>query len=101
MAWASILTHVGALTGGFAASAWILRRGSDALLRLTAGLVAIFAPDKRSRADRALDVLRTLRSTNSGESSRHADQEPDRGRTDTGQIQQESTATSPSNTDLI
>lgn len=101
MAWPSILAHVGALTGGVAASAWILRRSSDALLRLTAGLVAIFAPDKRSRADRALDVLRTVRSTNSDESSRRTDQELDRGKTDTCPVQQKTTATLPTGIDLM
>jgi hypothetical protein len=39
----------------------ILRYGPEALLRLAAGLVAIVTKDKRSRADRALDVLRALR----------------------------------------
>lgn len=39
-----------------------LRYGSDALLRLVAGITAIAAGDtKRSRAERALDVLRALR----------------------------------------
>jgi hypothetical protein len=39
----------------------ILRYGPDAALRLVAGLTAILARDKRSRAKRALDVLRALR----------------------------------------
>ena len=40
----------------------VLRYGSDALLRLAAGITAIVAKDgKRSRAERALDVLRALR----------------------------------------
>jgi SRSO17 transposase len=38
----------------------LLRRTSDQLLRLIAGLVAIFARDKRSRAARAIDVLRAI-----------------------------------------
>jgi hypothetical protein len=39
-----------------------LRYGSDAVLRLVAGITAIAArDDKRTRAQRALDVLRALR----------------------------------------
>jgi hypothetical protein len=60
MAFAALLTHVTALTGGVAASLWVLRRSSDTLLRFIAAMVAILASDKRSRADRALEVLRTL-----------------------------------------
>jgi hypothetical protein len=58
-----------------------------------AGLIAIFAPDKRSRADRALEVLRTLRNTIPGELLRGADQKPDDG------VQQQSAATGPTDTD--
>jgi hypothetical protein len=38
-----------------------LRYGSDAVLRLVAGITAIAAKDNRTRAERALDVLRLLR----------------------------------------
>jgi len=37
------------------------RYGSEAFLRLLAGITAIVARDERSRAERALDVLITLR----------------------------------------
>jgi hypothetical protein len=40
----------------------VLRYGSDAVLRLVAGITAIAANDeKRTRAQRALDVLQALR----------------------------------------
>jgi hypothetical protein len=39
----------------------VLRYGSDAVLRLVAGITAIAARDERTRAQRALEVLRTLR----------------------------------------
>jgi hypothetical protein len=55
--WLNLTTHVAALTGGAAVGCWTLRRRSDALLRLVAGLVAILGRDQRSRAERALDVL--------------------------------------------
>lgn len=45
-----------ALTAGV-----LLRYGPDALLRLVAGVTAIVAKDDRSRAQRALDVLKLLR----------------------------------------
>jgi hypothetical protein len=39
----------------------VVRYGSDAVLRLVAGITAIVAKDeKRTRAQRALDVLRAL-----------------------------------------
>ena len=60
MAFAALLTHVAALAGGVAASLWVIRRGGDTLLRFVVAMVAILASDKRSRADRALEVLRTL-----------------------------------------
>ena len=47
-----------------------LRYGSDAVLRLVAGITAILAKDK-ARAERALKVLRALR--------RGSDQPPDTG----------------------
>jgi hypothetical protein len=56
--WFNLVTHVAPLAGGAVAGTWTLRRSSDAVLRLVAGIVAILAHDKRSRADRALDVLR-------------------------------------------
>jgi hypothetical protein len=95
MAWPSVLTHVGALTGGGTAGFWILRRGSDAVLRLTAGLVAIFATDKRSSADRALEIVRLLRSTDFREASRRADQEPD------DRVKQRAAATVSTGNDLL
>jgi hypothetical protein len=39
----------------------ILRYGSDAVLRLVAGITAIVAKDERPRAQRALEVLRLVR----------------------------------------
>ncbi len=39
----------------------VLRYGPDAVLRLVAGFTAFVAKDKRTRAQRALDVLRLLR----------------------------------------
>jgi hypothetical protein len=61
MPWLNLTTHVAAITGGVAAGSWALRRSTDAVLRLTAGLVAILARDKRPRADRALEVLQAVR----------------------------------------
>jgi uncharacterized membrane protein YfcA len=58
--WPTVLTHAAAATGGVALGSWLLRRSSDQLLRLIAGLVAIFARDKRSRAARAIEVLRAI-----------------------------------------
>jgi hypothetical protein len=74
---------------------WILRRGSDAVLRLTAGLVAIFATDKRSHADRALEIVRLLRNTDCREASHRADLEPD------DRMQQQGAATVPAVNDLL
>lgn len=56
--WLSLTTHVAAVTGGITAGSFVLRRSADTVLRLTAGLVAILARDKRTRAERALEVLR-------------------------------------------
>ena len=60
MAFAALLTHGAALTGGVSASLWVMRRSGYTLLRFIVAMVAILASDKRSRADRALEVLRTL-----------------------------------------
>ncbi len=49
------------VTGWVAGTAVVLRYGPEAVLRLIAGVAAIAARDKRSRAERALDVLRALR----------------------------------------
>jgi hypothetical protein len=58
---ATLAAHAGAV-GGIAATAILaIRYGSDAVLRLVAGITAIVAHDeKRSRAQRALDVLKTI-----------------------------------------
>lgn len=56
-AWQIFLVHVVSYSISLGLG---LRYGSGAILRLVAGLVAILAADKRSRADRALKVLRTL-----------------------------------------
>lgn len=53
--------HFGAVFA-IVAVATILCRGFDAVLRLIAGITAIATRDKRSRADRALEVLRLLSS---------------------------------------
>jgi uncharacterized membrane protein YfcA len=58
--WPAFLTHAGVGTVGIVVGSWILHRSSDSLLRLIAGLVAIFARDKRSRAARAINVLRAI-----------------------------------------
>jgi hypothetical protein len=47
---------------GIVASGTMVCCGLDAMLRLIAGLTAIVARDKRSRADRALEILRLLSS---------------------------------------
>jgi hypothetical protein len=57
----TLATHAVTATGLAMAAAVVIRNTCDALLRLAAGLTAILTRDKRSRADRALDVLRTLR----------------------------------------
>jgi hypothetical protein len=57
-----LIEHATAVAGLIATIAVIFRYGSDAVLRLLAGITAILARDKRSRARRALDVLRALRS---------------------------------------
>ena len=57
--WLTVVTHPTPFAGVIIVSLWIFRRRGEALLRLVAGLVAILARDKRSRADRALEVLRT------------------------------------------
>lgn len=56
----SLVSHLSLFTASVVMGSWILRAGCDALLRLIAGLVAILSSDKRSRADRALDVLDTM-----------------------------------------
>jgi hypothetical protein len=54
--------HAGAVGGIIAAIFLGLRYGSDAVLRLIAGIAAIACRDSESsRAKRALDVLRLLR----------------------------------------
>jgi hypothetical protein len=58
---ATFAEHAGAVTGIAVTVGVILRYGSDAVLRLVAGITAIIARDKRSRADRALEVLDKLR----------------------------------------
>lgn len=58
---APLAEHAG-VAGGIAITITVsLRYGSDAVLRFVAGLVAIIARDKRSRVERALDVLKALR----------------------------------------
>ncbi len=59
--WPQFVAHVATVTAGIAAASLALRSSSDAVLRLVAGLVAIFGRDKRSRADRALEVIRVIR----------------------------------------
>lgn len=58
--WPTVLTHTAAVGGGIVLGSWLLRLSSDQMLRLIAGLVAIFARDERSRAARAIDVLRVV-----------------------------------------
>jgi hypothetical protein len=60
--WESVLTHGTTSAGAIIAGVWFLRCSSNAILRLVAGLVAIFAHDERPRAARALEVLYTLAS---------------------------------------
>lgn len=55
-----LTAHFGVIFGVVAAIATIMRCGFDAMLRLIAGITAIAAQDKRSRADRALEILRLL-----------------------------------------
>jgi hypothetical protein len=59
--WSHFLMHLAATTGGLAVGSLTFRCSSDAVLRLIAGLVAIAGHDERSRADRALEVLRVVR----------------------------------------
>jgi hypothetical protein len=62
VAWLSPALHVAAPTGDIIVLSWTLRRVSEAVLCLVAGLVAILGPDNsQSRADRALEVLRAMR----------------------------------------
>jgi hypothetical protein len=56
----SALTHGVTVVGGGVAIIWILCNSSDSILRLIAGLVAIFSRDERPRAARALDVLNSV-----------------------------------------
>jgi hypothetical protein len=58
---AEFVGHVGAIAGVAVGVGAVLRYGSDGILRLVAGITAIAASDNRSRAERALDVLRLLR----------------------------------------
>jgi hypothetical protein len=52
--------HVAVYAPGVVAACFALRYVCDAALRLVAGLVVIFGRDRRSRASRALAVLRAL-----------------------------------------
>lgn len=52
--------HVAAYTPGIVAACFAMRYICDGVLRLVAGLVAIFGRDKQSRASRALAVLRAI-----------------------------------------
>ena len=61
MGLAGVAEHVATIVGFAVPVCLSLRYGSDGVLRLVAGLTAILARDKRSRAKRALDVLRALR----------------------------------------
>lgn len=58
--WLDTLTHPAAVGGVIVAGSWIFRRRGKTLIQLVAGLVAILARDKRSRADRAMEVLRAI-----------------------------------------
>jgi hypothetical protein len=55
--WPLIIVHAGTIAGWIMAGAASVRYGCDPLLRLVAGLGAIFGRSDRSRTDRALDVL--------------------------------------------
>lgn len=58
---ATLAEHTGVI-GGIAVTIILgIRFASDAVLRLVAGITAIVARDKRPRAERALEVLKTLR----------------------------------------
>jgi hypothetical protein len=60
MGLATLIAHAGAV-GGIAVAVLAVRYGSDAVLRLVAGITAIVAHDeKQSRAQRALEVLKTI-----------------------------------------
>jgi hypothetical protein len=52
--------HVAIYTGGVVVICYTVPYVCDAVLRLVAGLVVIFGRDKRSRASRALAVLRAI-----------------------------------------
>lgn len=56
-----LVTHAATFAGLAMTIAVISRHILDAVLRLIAGITAIMARDERSRAVRALDVLRLLR----------------------------------------
>jgi hypothetical protein len=62
--WPLIIENAGIPGGVIVAVVLGVRYGSDPLLRLIAGLVAIAARDNRSRAERALAVLRTFSGKN-------------------------------------
>jgi hypothetical protein len=56
-----IAEHATVVAGETVTFGVILGYGPDAALRLVAGITAIAGRDKRTRAQRALDVLRLLR----------------------------------------
>jgi len=61
MGLSALVTHAATFAGLAVTFAIVIRHTLDAVLRLIAGLIAILADDQRSRANRALDVLRLLR----------------------------------------
>jgi len=61
MGLATLAEHIGTISGAIAATGVALRYGSDAALRLAAGITAICARDNQPRAQRALIVIRLLR----------------------------------------
>jgi hypothetical protein len=58
--WFDFMTHMMPPAGEAVAVVWILSYASHAILRLIAGLTAIFTHDESSRATRALEVLRVV-----------------------------------------
>jgi hypothetical protein len=69
--WFNLTMHLVTLVGGVAAGTWTFRLSSDILLRLIAGMVAIMAHDEKSRADRALEVLRATQKSKQFSCSSH------------------------------
>jgi hypothetical protein len=61
MGLSAFAAHVTTVAGLVISAALAARYLMNSVLRLVAGMVAIMAHDERSRADRALDVLRLLR----------------------------------------